>query len=162
MRWLLALALLGGCRPAGGGLKTPAGYSSYNLDNAGILGVHTQDEILLALDQRIAEWVDQRGPDYGVDYCRGVARSYFYDFVDHWRFPTGASPTGYAAGEIFYDERRIKASMWSQGVSPTLPIGTPEWTIIFNPATGNYNYGVTPLLPVIGHELDHAIGIDHP
>lgn len=159
---LLCLFALLGCRDKEDDdyELTPNGYRIYWVEDQGSFsgGWITKELLFYWVDQQIDQWVLSH-PEYAADSLYEVARKEGYYLHDHFRFPSNASPTGYAAGQI--SGWRIDAGIYGTYVSLAYPSGIPPHTIV--PTDNYWRHGdhTKPLVPVIPHELDHAIGIHH-
>jgi len=153
---------------------TPAGYPVYGIEDQGSFkgGYLTREQVLANLDFRIQEWTRQKQADPGVppDRLKLVLSKVNFWLRDHYMFKDGSSSTGWAAGDAQINGAVVTASIWTQGVSQTVPPeGSPPWMTIYNPETKNWNFGylskvdgVARGLDVVGHEMDHLLGITHP
>lgn len=158
---ILAISILSGCREEKDDyITTPAGHKIFDFEDTPIIteGHYSRGEIMDALDARVAEWVEERADQYGVDHLNWLSHEMGYRLHDHWAFETGY---GFAHGSSDFSEKKVGAALWNQAWGPELPPEAPGWTVIYNPATGNYNWGEAPLLPVIPHELNHLLGYIH-
>lgn len=159
------LAILGACGGSirGAEVRSPAGYKVEFRDRGSFrAGVLTQAQVLSWLDARVAEWVALRAQDHDPALIRVIANRTNYLVIDDYRFPDSVSPTGYAYGASLPGS--IAACIYSRAVADAPP-AAPAWITRQNPATGKWSYGVIPPgggLQVVGHELDHQIGLDHP
>lgn len=166
MRYIIVATLLGvSCaksirEPV---IISPKGYEVEIRDRGSFShGILTRAQVLEWLDARIAEWIALRSRDYDVNLITKMAKNINYLVIDDYRFPESNSPTGFAAGLSLPGS--IAACVYSRAVSDSKPTSTPDWIVRQNPTTGKYSYGV--ILPdgglqVLGHELDHQIGIHH-
>lgn len=142
---------------------TPNGY---RVDFSGCQSVD-RDVVLGWIDSRVESWQLARCDGYGgVVY--GIPYACVFKTVDYWAFPTIASPTGWAVGMVNTgaDHPLIWCSIF-QGHkcdSPPDP-ATLEYPYTLGPYNGQWAYGTLyddgMGLLVIGHELDHLLGIDH-
>jgi hypothetical protein len=135
------------------------------------------------IDTRVIEWVDSH-PEMNPDILLQVAQSHTVVIHDHWGFPCSGSPSGLCNGSFKSDV--IHASIYIKYESVEPPIGDyipphtimtseelAEWSKnnywITGDKAGKYYFGTIPGdstgisrgLLVVGHELNHAIGIDH-
>ena len=106
-------------------------------------------------------------PEWDSDTLYVIARSYPVLLHDDYRFASPSSPTGFAGGEIHlaeeFDCPRIKVSIYQRGTAAEPPPEAAPHTIRWNGES--WSYGYLPAdggLPALPHELDHAIGMDHP
>jgi hypothetical protein len=184
---LLALVLVPSCRKDGCDEDyelTPRGFKIQipPLQNPTI----SREEVMLWLEMRIDQWVNSHS-EHAKDYLYGIAYEYVYVIYDFWAFrvPTLQSSSGMAAGR-FQKGCKIEAALYQKGKQPDdprlvpPPTGIPpehtimwgadiaRWTGVSAWDTGNWYYGYIPIenevkigMPVIPHELDHAIGIHH-
>lgn len=100
------------------------------------------------------DWFALRG-DYSK-YLREIR----FTLYDDYRFATSFSQTGYAAG--LQNGKYITASIYDRSFSLEYPTDAPPHTV--RTVDGGWNYGIINGgigLSVLGHELDHLIGIGH-
>ena len=130
--------------------------------------------VLNWIDLRIDEWA-QGHPERTPQELQ-MAKAYRYKLIDHWGFPCGAE-SGLCAGQTWLDSKVIVAAIYAlwrgerypeHNAAPHTVMTAREvvdWT--GNPAWEGSSwyagdvYADGGLLKVIGHELDHVIGIDH-
>ena len=134
--------------------------------------------ILQTVDMRVDEWIKSH-PNYGTSYLKNIAKSLSIKIFNDWAFPCNASnaPYGLCVGQYKPSINSIYVSLYSRIKAEELPINIfiPPWIIRSGRDvyewTGieawlgyrnwyYYGYG-DPLLAVIPHELDHAIGINN-
>lgn len=144
--------------PDGYGVIIPSGWAH---------DPFTQDQVLEWVDTRIAEWISQRGSEYGVDACTAVSYDTTYTLVDDCRFVEPSSPTFYANGSHSGDgPHYVKACLYAKGESLEEPLEVPYPSMGPWYMSGVWKWGVFPTdgigFAVIGHELDHALEINHP
>lgn len=147
-------------------VRTTYGYTVAALmDAGGYSGGWLSDEtVLLWLDKRVHEWAKLRNPANPEGLKEVVRAEVGFILLDARRIVTPLSPTGYAAGIYTDGIKQIMACIWSTAKASELPLGAPLHTADKNPADGLWYYGVIPQeggLAVIGHELDHYIGLHH-
>ena len=147
-------------------IYTPMGRPCLFMNGGWTRGV-TDAQVLSWGDARIEEWIEKRKAEYGEQLCRNVANSAIYELVDHFRFESIFSPTGYAEGT--YEPqgtkgRRIRACLYTKAEAAVKPASVPypdmiefrdslwKWAVF--PADG-VGFAVLP------HELDHGLGIGH-
>lgn len=171
--WRLTLAvliLLNGCiadsleRPEV--VYSPDGYAVGKLKDQGgyVGGWLTEAEVLGWLDDRVDEWARQRAPSNPEGLKAAVRADVGFNLLAARRIETRYSPTGYAVGLYYPNSKTVIACIWATQGAWELPELAPLHTANQNPADGLWYFGYLPPeggLQVIGHELDHYIGIDH-
>lgn len=138
-------------------MRTPGGLSALMPR----LSELDPDLVLLWLDRRVDEWVASRAATHVAENLRRLSAATNFVLVDDYRFPASTSPTGYAAGQYFYESATVYASIYSRGESAERPGSPPAAPhLIRETAPGSWSYGTIPEaggLEVVPHELDHAI-----
>jgi len=122
---------------------TPNGYKAIYPENSRVrpsLSTFDHATLLSWVDARVEAWKAERRPEYG-DRVDAAARGVTITLVNDYQFPTDESPTGFAHGAVV-GVGAVFACIY-ESAGPTLPAD-----------------GIG--LIVLGHEMDHVLGIDHP
>lgn len=118
---------------------TQDGYRAFLPDGLSV----DRDLVLVWIDVRVADWIESRKGEYPLEGLYHLAQTTTYWVVDDYRFPTAGSYTGYAVGDI---------NSWSK--HPVLRC------CIYTQSSGQLPSDGMGVI-VIGHELDHRLGISH-
>ena len=145
-------------------LHSPAGHRFLlYTDNGGVAkGLFSTDDLGRWVDARISAWVVQRAAAYGGEAkLRTMALSHSYYLVDQFEVSRNGQVI---AGQ--YDEKRrlVTACVYGYVKVKAKPSGTFRFARPVGDGTQDWYHEVLVPgneIPVVGHELDHGLGIGH-